>query len=142
MLRDEVGFDQVKAKVVNSFKGKKIAAYYGCLLLRPHDVMQFDNPENPTIMEDFIKAIGGTSVYYPYRNECCGGYCALEDQKQPQRLVDQILASAQENGAEMILTACPLCLYNLQHNATKHKLPVYYFTQLLYEALGLAEKEG
>lgn len=58
MLRDDVGFVELKKKVVNPLKGRKIAAYYGCLLLRPNDVMQFDNPENPTILEDFIRAIG------------------------------------------------------------------------------------
>ena len=69
MLRDRVGFDNLKAKVINPMKGKKIAAYYGCLLLRPSRQMAFDDPENPTIIEDFIKAIGATPVVYPYRNE-------------------------------------------------------------------------
>ena len=62
MLRDVVGFDELKKKVVNPLKGRKIGAYYGCMLLRPSKEMQFDNPENPTIIEDFIKAIGGTPV--------------------------------------------------------------------------------
>ena len=70
MLRDVVGFDELKKKVVNPLKGRKIGAYYGCMLLRPSKEMQFDNPENPTIIEDFIKAIGGTPVIYPFRNEC------------------------------------------------------------------------
>ena len=73
MLRDTVGFDELAKKVVNPLKGKKIAAYYGCLLLRPGKVMAMDNPENPRIIEDFIKAIGAEPVVYPYRNECCGG---------------------------------------------------------------------
>ena len=58
LLRDVVGFENVKKAVVNPLKGRKIAAYYGCLLLRPGKVMQMDNPENPRIMEDFIRAIG------------------------------------------------------------------------------------
>lgn len=79
MLRDVVGFDEIKKKVVKPLTGKKIAAYYGCLLLRPSSAMQFDNPENPTIMEDFIRAIGATPVVYPYRNECCGGYVTVDN---------------------------------------------------------------
>ena len=74
VLRDKVGFDKLKEKVVNPLKDKKIGAYYGCLLLRPGKILGFDNPENPTIIEDFIRAIGATPVVYPYRNECCGGY--------------------------------------------------------------------
>lgn len=74
-----VGFDNLAKAVKNPFKGKKIAAYYGCLLLRPNKVMAMDNPENPKIMEDFIRAIGAEPVLYPYRNECCGGYLTMED---------------------------------------------------------------
>ncbi len=137
MLRDKVGFDELKKKVTNPLTGRKIAAYYGCLLLRPGKVMQFDNPENPTIIEDFIKAIGATPVIFPYRNECCGGYMAMENEALAKKKVDVILESACEMGAEAIITACPLCMYNLDANATANKLPVYYFTQLLAEALGV-----
>lgn len=137
MLRDVVGFDKIKEKVVNPLKGRKIAAYYGCMLLRPSNVMQFDNPENPTILEDFIKAIGGTPVVYPFRNECCGAYVTMEDNSVPQKNVNNIMKSAAMKGAEEIVTACPLCLYNLDKNSTEVKLPVHYFTELLAEALGV-----
>ena len=140
MLRDAVGFDKLKAAVKNPLKGVKIAAYYGCLLLRPSGVMAFDDPENPQIIEDFIRAIGATPVIYSQRNECCGGYMAMEDRDFARRRVDAVLASAQEAGAEMVITACPLCMYNLAHNAERTKLPVKYFTELLYQALGLGEE--
>ena len=65
--------------MVKPLTGKKIAAYYGCLLLRPGKVMQFDDVENPQIMEDLIRALGAEPVIYARRNECCGGYVALED---------------------------------------------------------------
>ena len=140
MLRDCVGFDNLKKAVVNPLKGKKIAAYYGCLLLRPGKVMAFDDPENPSIIEDFISAIGATPVVYSQRNECCGGYIALENKGAAQKRVDVILSSAKEAGAEMIITACPLCMYNLDANATDTTLPVKYFTELLAEALGVKEE--
>lgn len=136
LLRDVVGFDKLKEKVVNPLGGKKIAAYYGCLLLRPSKIMAMDNPENPKIIEDFITAIGGTPVIYPYRNECCGGYIALEDKKNAIEKSSLVMMSAENNGAEEIITACPLCLYNLNKNA-KSNLPVKYFTELLAEALGV-----
>ena len=136
LLRDVVGFDKLKEKVVNPLSGKKIAAYYGCLLLRPSKIMAMDNPENPTIIEDFIKAIGGEPVIYPYRNECCGGYIALEDKNNAKKKSTLVLESAQLGGAEEIITACPLCLYNLNKNG-EADLPVKYFTELLAEALGV-----
>lgn len=142
MLRDEVGFERLKGAVKNPFKGMKIAAYYGCLLLRPSGVMAFDDPENPRIMEDFIRAIGATPVLYSQRNECCGAYMAMEDEHFARKRVEVILKSACEASADMVLTACPLCMYNLSVHAGEHSLPVKYFTEMLYQALGLAEKEG
>ena len=139
VLRDRVGFDELKKKVVNPLKGKKIGAYYGCLLLRPSEIMTFDDPENPTILEEFIRAIGAEPVVYPLRNECCGGYIALEDKQQAQKQVGNILDSAKEAGAEELITACPLCMYNLMENAPGEKMPVKYFTELLAEALGVKE---
>ena len=139
VLRDKLGFDELKKHVVKSLKGRKIAAYYGCLLLRPSRQMAFDDPENPTIIEDFIKAIGATPVVYPYRNECCGGYVALENRAEARNQVAKIHASAAGKGAEMIITACPLCMYNLKQNAPEDRLPTVYFTELLAEALGVKE---
>lgn len=140
LLRDEIGFENIKAKVVNSLNGKKIGAYYGCMLLRPAEVMQFDDPENPTIMEDFISALGGTPVKYTYRNDCCGGYITLSEKALAVEMVDNIMTSAKAAGAEMLISACPLCNYNLEHNCrAENKVPVYYFTQILAEALGVKE---
>lgn len=136
VLRDRVGFDTLKEKVVNPFTGRKIGAYYGCLLLRPSAEMGFDDPENPTIMEDFIRAIGGEPVIYAMRNECCGGYMTLENRDLSRSKATKIIDNAKACGAEMIITACPLCMYNLRENAAE-ALPVHYFTELLAEALGV-----
>lgn len=137
VLRDVVGFDEIKKKVVNPLTGKKIAAYYGCLLLRPSKVMQMDDPENPTIIEDLITALGGTPVKYAMRNECCGGYTTLEDKSIAAAKGNAVLKNAVDNGAELVITACPLCLYNLNKSANDYDVPVKYFTELLAEALGV-----
>lgn len=142
MLRDTVGFDELKKAVKKPLTGIRIAAYYGCLLLRPSSVMQFDNAENPSIIEDFIKAVGATPVIYPYRNECCGGYVILSDKELAQKKCETILDSASLKGADMIITACPLCMFNLDSNNQKHNLPIYYFTEVLAEVLGLKDEEG
>ena len=138
MLRDLVGFDKIKEKVVNPLKGEKIAAYYGCLLLRPGSVMQMDDPENPRIMEDFIQAIGADPVYYAYRNECCGSYVALEDRASVQKKSNRVTENAASCGAQKIVTACPMCRYNLEKSGSS--IPVVYLTELLAEALGVKEE--
>ena len=137
MLRDFVGFDAVKKKVVNSLKGKKIAAYYGCLLLRPNSVMRMDDPENPTIMEDLIRALGAEAIVYARRNECCGGYISVENPDTAKKNSNAIIENAKAAGAEIIITACPLCKYNLVKSGAD--IPVVYFTELLAEALGVKE---
>ena len=137
LLRHKVGFDKIKEKVVNPLTGKKIAAYYGCLLLRPGKVMAMDDVENPTIIEDLIRAMGAEPVVYAYRNECCGGYIALESKDLAKAKSQKVVANAKDKGAEMIITACPLCLYNLKKNGAD--VPVVYFTELLAEALGVKE---
>ncbi len=134
VLRDEIGFDELKKKVVNPLSGRKIGAYYGCLLLRPGNVLAFDDPENPTILEDFIRALGATPVVYPYRNECCGGYISIKDKELSGDLCKKISDSAESFEADCLVTACPLCKYNL---AKSGSLPVVYFTELLAEALGV-----
>lgn len=138
VLRDHIGFDELKKHVTNPFKGKKIGAYYGCLLLRPGKVMAMDNPENPRILEDFITAIGGKPVIYAQRNECCGAYLTLEDENIPRKRAEMILEDAKAQGAEMIITACPLCLYNLKRAGSS--MPVFYFTEILAQALGLKQE--
>lgn len=139
LLRDKVGFDKVAEAVKNPLKGKKIAAYYGCLLLRPSTVMKMDDSENPTIMEDLIRAMGGEPVIFSQRNECCGGYIALESPELASKRSQTVALDAQANGADVILTACPLCKYNLEKNGSP--VPVIYFTELLAEALGIKEAE-
>ena len=136
VLRDEIGWENVKKAVVNPLTGRKIGAYYGCLLLRPGKVMAFDDPENPTILEDFIRALGAEPVIYPYRNECCGGYISLQEKEMSQKMCQRITDSAASFEADCLVTACPLCKYNLDK---AEKLPIVYFTELLAEALGVKE---
>ena len=137
MLRDVVGYDALREKVTAPLKGKKIAAYYGCLLLRPSSVMRMDDPENPTIMEDLIRAMGAEPVVYANRNECCGGYVVMESPALAAKKSSAVAENAKAAGADMIVTACPLCRYNLIKNGCD--IPVVYFTELLAEALGVKE---
>jgi heterodisulfide reductase subunit B len=137
VLRDRVGFDKIREKVVNPLTGRKIAAYYGCLLLRPGKVMRFDDPENPRILEDFIRALGAEPVTWALRNECCGAYVTVEDKAQAEKRSNRVMENAAVNGADTVITACPLCLYNLKKNGGHDDLPVVYFTELLAEALGV-----
>lgn len=135
MLKNVVGFDKIESMVVKPLN-RKVAAYYGCLLLRPSNVMKFDNPENPTILEDLIVALGGTPVKYSHKNECCGAYVSIKSPDLAKKKSQSITDDAKAFGADELITACPLCYYNLKKNCGEN-LQISYFTALMMEALGI-----
>jgi heterodisulfide reductase subunit B len=137
-LLKEMGWDKIKRSVEKPLEGLKIAPYYGCLLLRPRGV-GIDNSDNPTIMEDFLEALGADVVDIAYKQKCCGSYNTVHMKKVVANLSYKILEQAKQAGANMIVTACPLCEYNLgprQSEIEKYyhgfeSIPVVYFTQLM-----------
>jgi heterodisulfide reductase subunit B len=139
VIKEYIGFDKLKEKVKNPLKGRKIGVYYGCLLLRPPEVMCFDDAENPRIFEDMVKALGGTAVTFPMRNECCGGYRAAEDEGACAVMAARVAESAAQRGADTLAAACPLCLYQLVAHSGG-LTDVCYFTELLAEALDVLDE--
>lgn len=139
VLRDAIGWEKLAQLVSHPLKGRKLGAYYGCMLLRPGAVLTLDDTESPALMENFIKALGATPVVYSLRNECCGGYQALENAAYCKQMVSEIKGNATSCGAQELITACPLCAYNLMANGAAGSLPARYFTELLAEALGVGE---
>ncbi|MBN2335060.1 CoB--CoM heterodisulfide reductase iron-sulfur subunit B family protein [Candidatus Bathyarchaeota archaeon] len=145
VLREE-GWDKVKAAVKKPLKGLKVAPYYGCLLLRPRGI-GIDNTDNPRIMEDLLEALGAEAVDFGYKQKCCGSYHTVHMKEVVADLSYKILKQAEEAGADMLITACPLCEYNLGPRQAEVKkkhpvfdsIPVVYFTQLMALAFGLDE---
>jgi heterodisulfide reductase subunit B len=145
----EYGLDALREKVTRPFAGLRIAAYYGCLLVRPPEVTQFDDPEDPTTMEQLIAALGAEPVDWPYKTECCGGSLALTRTNVVVKLCYDILRMAADEGAECIMVACPLCQSSLdlrqaqvnRQYKTDFRIPILYFTQLIGLALGMRGKE-
>jgi len=146
LLRDS-GFDKVKDKVKVNLNGLKVAPYYGCLMLRPKEI-GIDDPEDPTIQSDLLKALGAESIDSPCKTRCCGSYQTVRDRYAVSELTYDIINCARKEGAELVTTSCPLCLFNLADRQKevieKHPefkpMPVLYFTQLMALAFGLDEK--
>lgn len=146
VLRDRVGFEAVAAKVEKPLKGLNVAAYYGCLLLRPAAEMGFDDPERPVVMENLLTALGATPIDFPMKTECCSAFQVVHSEATATRCSREIIESARRAGADLIVTACPLCQFNLEDRQKEmgetsgfKSLPVLYFTELLGLALGLGE---
>ncbi len=148
VFRDGFGWDRLAKATKKPLNGLKVAPYYGCKLLRPPKEVAFDDPENPTIFEQFLAALGCEVIDFPFKSECCGSYLALSAPESASRLSHLILTSAVKSGAEVLALSCPLCYYNMdlrQRDISKsypgfQHVPVMFFTQLLALALGLDEK--
>jgi heterodisulfide reductase subunit B len=149
ILRDELGFEALGERVAKPLEGLRVAPYYGCLLLRPQDEIGLDDPDEPTILHDLLASLGCEVVDFPNKTECCGSYLTVSAAAAAEEMAYTILRSAQREGAEMVVTSCPLCQFNLDYRQAemdrKHPdftpLPVLYFTQLLGVALGLDSTE-
>ena len=149
LLRDELSWDVLARQVKRPLAGLRVAPYYGCLLLRPDNEINLDDSDEPTILHDCLAALGCDVVDFPYKVECCGSYLAVNRPELPEQMCEEIITSARRNGAQTIVTACPLCHFNLDHaqrfsesdrRLAGRELPVLYFTQLMAVALGLDEE--
>jgi heterodisulfide reductase subunit B2 len=123
----------------------KVAAYYGCLLVRPVDVAGADNHELPTTMEQVISACGAQPVKWNMAVECCGAGLSMARTTSVVRLGRRIIEDARKAGADAIIVGCPMCHSNLdfRQTASSDPMPVLYLTELVGLALGIApEKLG
>jgi len=149
VLLNDVGTETLQGSVKRSLNGLAVACYYGCLLVRPHDVTCFDDPENPTSMDRLVTALGGRALEWPHKVECCGGGLSLSRTDVVVRLTESILGMAQAAGAGCIVVACPMCQINLdmrqldieKQMGKSYRMPVLYITQLIGLCLGLSPDE-
>jgi heterodisulfide reductase subunit B len=149
VLLDDIGSEKIRRAIKNPLKGLKVACYYGCLLVRPPKVTNFDDPENPKSLDKLVKTTGGESIDWPYKVECCGGGLSLSRTDVVVKLTDSILEMAKSSGADCIAVSCPMCQVNLdlrQQDIKKqmgndYQMPIVYITQLLGIALGISSKK-
>ena len=149
VIRDRIGFSSLKDYLKRELKGLKIASYYGCMLLRPEKELNFDDTDNPTMMDDMFAALGCEPIDFPHKVECCGSYLSLNKPEAALQSSYDIIRSAQRFGADVIAVTCSLCAFNLdeRQGAMMDKIgpfppmPILYFTQLLALALGVPEGE-
>ena len=149
ILCRDIGIPRIAKAVSRPLGGLKVACYYGCLLARPPEITNFDDAENPTLMDQLMQAAGAEPLAWPHKTECCGASFSITDSSIVLRLSNEILAMAQAAGADCIATACSLCQLNLDMRqkdieskfGRRYNLPVFYFTQLLGLAMGCQADE-
>jgi heterodisulfide reductase subunit B len=144
---NDIGYDAIREKVKKNLKGLKVASYYGCQIVRPR--LGFDHPEYPESLDKLVACLGAEPVPFPLKSRCCGGSLIISNEALALDLIRKLLDSAVSNGAECLVTVCPLCQTNLdayqsQVNRkfkTKFNIPVLFFTQLMGLAFGLGEED-
>lgn len=137
-------FERVKSSVVKPLSGLSVACYYGCQYTRPVTPDVDDSAENPTKMDLLMKALGADVVDFTAKTYCCGAAQMVTHEEACLRLVGRIAADARNKGADVIVTLCPLCHFNLELGESKldaEPVPVMFFTQLMGLAFGLSAKE-
>jgi len=138
VIFNEIGVDNLAAKVRRPLNGLRPVSYYGCLLLRPPEVCNFDNYENPVLLDKILTALESDVKQWSYKTDCCGGSLTISKTPIVGGMVDKLMKMAREADANCIAVACPVCMANLDMRASAHlKLPVFYFTELIGLALGL-----
>jgi heterodisulfide reductase subunit B len=146
-LLSDISIETIASKVKNPLKGLKVAPYSGCQEVRPR--FGFDNPENPVALDSIVEALGAEVVPYPSKCKCCGGSAVIAEEGLSLELMHGLLDDAAKNGAQCIVTPCPLCQMNLdayqgkvngKYN-TKYDLPVLFVTQLIGVAIGLKKNQ-
>ncbi|HTP11512.1 MAG TPA: CoB--CoM heterodisulfide reductase iron-sulfur subunit B family protein, partial [Anaerolineae bacterium] len=139
-----VGTEKISEKVKQPLKGLRVVCYYGCLLTRPPQVTEAPHPENPTDMDQLLRAAGADVIDWSYKTQCCGAAHSLTRPDIVLKLSSELITHAREAGADAIAVACPLCHTNLDARQFQMKLPepvpVLFFTQLLAIALGVPDR--
>lgn len=149
ILVNEVGFQKISEYVKVPLKGLKVASYYGCMLIRPPEIVNFDDPEHPTSLDKLVEALGGQSVNFIGKIRCCGASLGLTEEHIMMEMTKDILLNAKNAEADCAILPCPMCHFNLDAKQKSIEsafdinidLPVLYFTQLMGIAFGLSPKE-
>jgi len=145
VLLEDIGRSELRRHVVRPLTGLRVAPFYGCHLYSPKEVQKGstgnESPWSPSSLETVIGDLGATPVSYPLKTQCCGFHSSLYQPKTSAALVDAVLSEAEDRGAELMITPCPLCHANLEAFSGRHTLPVLYYQQLMGLAYGLSWKQ-
>ena len=144
-----MGFESIQQQVVKPLTELKIATFYGCHILRPSELLQFDDPERPRIFEDLVEILGAKSIDYRNKLKCCGGLLRGYADDLALSIAREKISNAKQAGADCIATLCPFCFMSLDMGQLMirskfqktYDLPIRHYSELLSLALGISKQE-
>lgn len=149
ILATPEGKERLKANIKRPLTGLKAAAFYGCYVLRPSELSEYEDADNPKELEELFEILGATPVYYPSRIKCCGFPIIMMNKDASHALAGNALAEAVEEGADCVVTGCPLCHLSLDSYQPEipllqkkhYSVPILHLPQLVALALGYSPEE-
>ena len=140
----DVGLDAIRKAVIHPLSGLKVVPYMGCMLPRPDYQHRWSDHEHPTELDDLLRALGADVIDYPLTTSCCGGHMTQIGPETAFELIHRLVSDADERGAQMMVTVCPMCQMNIDayQNEMNHffgtdfHMPILFFTQLMGLAFG------
>lgn len=148
LLRD-IGAEALARRIVRPLHGLRVAPFYGCHILRPRDVLGFDDPDSPTSLDTLVRILGAEPVTYDGKKRCCGFHVLMAKEDLALKLSGRRLLEAQQAKADCLVTTCPLCHTSLdpyqsaaaRKSGAKADLPIIHLPQLLGLGLGIDPRE-
>lgn len=149
IIFNDIGLDRIKELVKKPLKGLRVAAYYGCMIVRPDLHNRYDNPEYPDVLEALLEALGAEVIDFPMKTHCCSGHMTQISGETAYELIRRLIYGATRYEADMLVTLCPMCQLNIDAYQgetnrffnTNYEMPILYFTQLIGLAFGIDPKE-
>lgn len=144
VLAELIGPRAIAERVVTPLEGLRLVCYYGCVYTRPPKVTKAEHVEYPMIMDRMVEAMGGETLDWSYKTECCGATLSMTETGLALELTAKILGDARAVGAEAVVVSCPLCHMNLDARQSQleldYEMPILYITQLMGLSMGLGSK--
>lgn len=149
IIYNDIGLEKIKENVEKPLKGLRLAAYYGCMIVRPDLDNKYENPEYPNVLEELLEALGAEVIDFPMKTHCCSGHMTQISGETAYELIRRLVYGATRYEADMLVTLCPMCQLNIdayQGEAnrffnTDYEMPILYFTQLIGLAFGIDPKQ-
>jgi succinate dehydrogenase / fumarate reductase cytochrome b subunit len=146
VLTEDLSEDELRQRIVRPLRGLQVAPFYGCHIQRPASVYGADRRDETPALDRLCLLLGAEVVQYQGANKCCGFHVVGAEEKIAVQMSGRHLTNAKSNGAQCIVTPCPLChtvfdAYqpNIERQfKTRYEVPVLHVSQLVGLALGLS----
>jgi heterodisulfide reductase subunit B len=151
VLYNDVGPQKISSAVKKPLKGINAVIQYPCHTRFPNEVLGFDNPGRPRMLQELVEALGAKVESYSRELQCCGGaggFARVAYQDAVKFAKKKFDAIKRETHPDLIIVNCITCLMHtekvqkdLNKGNDELSIPVFDYAQILALCLGFDPKE-